>query len=174
MNNPYNSFQIEDKGNKQVVTAKKNKSVILVILLSIFAIQLTIGIIMLPFQNSEPTVIKIVIPVIYFLILLPVLRSLLWQVMGKHIITIREHKIEFEKKGDIFSKMLIVDRNKIDIRTKDNETSIGPLAMLQILKISSPAILKIYNENGKRITSIGCRDIMEANHLKNLYLKNES
>ncbi len=151
---------------RQTFSIKMIRSTVAVIVLSIFSIQLVVGILALPFSNSEPLTIRITLPLIYFTILIPVAHLLLWQIRGRYTITSDHTKVEILKKGGLANRKTILNKKDIQATIKDYEVSTGPLVILQLIGITPPYALKI--QHNDKTLSIGCKNIEDAEKLKNM------
>lgn len=150
----------------QTLTLKKTKSTIAIIFLTIFSIQLSMGILALPFSKSEPLTLRVTLPIIYMIILTLIIHFLLWQIRGRYVITPNKTHIEILLTGGLINRKVILDKKNIRISIKDLQVSTGPLVILQLLGITSPYNLKIVCD--KKTLTIGCNSIEDAKNAQSI------
>lgn len=128
--------KISNQENLTIVTPN-SKSFILIFFLSIISFQMFSGMVGLIVSKDKPPVIALIFMLLIFgTIFFFAFREVLWQIIGKSIITVSNETLTIKKKGSYFFKEKVYDIKEIEnLSLHNNSASIGPLAMLQLLKV---------------------------------------
>jgi len=151
------------------------KSWVLIIVLGLFAFQLTMGLIITIANVSKIPVGALIFQLIIFgTILFFLVRFLAWQLKGVQVLKQDNKELVFQRKSPVRNVLKSYNiENLGEFRIKDNSVSEGPIAMLQLLGISDKIQLTVNNgyDTVKLISGI---DIVEAEELKAKLEKNKT
>ena len=151
------------------------KSWVLIIVLGLFAFQLSMGLILTIANVSKIPVGALIFQLIIFgTILFFLVRFLAWQLKGVQVLKQDNKELVFQRKSPIRNVLKSYNiENLGEFRIKDNSVSEGPIAMLQLLGISDKIQLTVNNgyDTVKLISGI---DIVEAEELKAKLEKNKT
>jgi len=120
------------------ISTPKRKSWVLIIFLSLIALQFTNGIVQsLFFAHYLPLIGRIVIFILSSIVIYFTLKELLWQLKGVREIYISSVELKLSKLSPFWTKTKIYKPSEIKtIAIKDETVSEGPTAMLQLLNIT--------------------------------------
>ena len=155
------------------ITTPKRKSWALIFFLSLITLQFTNGIIQSLFLASDlPTIERIVIFILSVIVVYFTLKGLLWQLKGIREISINKDSLKLSKLSPLWTKTRTYKLSEIkNIDIKDEIVSEGPIAMLQLLRITDK--IKITFSYGyETITATSGIDQTEAIELKDI-IKNK-
>lgn len=164
---------IVEKTTGITITTPKRKSWALIFFLSLITLQFTNGIIQSLFLASDlPTIERIVIFILSVIVVYFTLKGLLWQLKGIREISINKDSLKLSKLSPLWTKTRTYKLSEIkNIDIKDETVSEGPIAMLQLLRITDK--IKITFSYGyETITATSGIDQTEAIELKDI-IKNK-
>ncbi len=143
------------------------KRVLLIVLISIYALVLGIGIMLIIANTSEiPIGLLLLLVLLFGTILFFLLKYLFWQLKGFSVITVDQNTLTVLKKSPLFNKTKVFDLNYIgSFVIRDNSVSNGPLGMLQLLGIVDKIVLTFEYEY-QTVTLISGIDATEAMAVK--------
>ena len=155
------------------ISTPKRKSWTVIIFLSLITLQFTNGFVQsLFFANDLPTIERIVIFVLSIIVVYFTMKGLLWQLKGVREIIISNDSLKLSKLSPFWTKTKTYNLSEVkNIDIKDESVSEGPLAMLQLLRITDK--IKITFSFGyETITATSGIDHTEAIELKDI-MKNK-
>ena len=120
------------------ISTPKRKSWALIIFLSLITLQFTNGIIQsLFFAHDLPVIGRIAIFILSSIVVYFTLKGLLWQLKGVKEIKISSDELKLSKLSPIWTKTKTYNLSEVkNIDIKDETVSEGPIAMLQLLRIT--------------------------------------
>ena len=155
------------------ISTPKRKSWALIIFLSLITLQFTNGIIQsLFFAHDLPVIGRIAIFILSSIVVYFTLKGLLWQLKGVKEIKISSDELKLSKLSPIWTKTKTYNLSEVkNIDIKDETVSEGPIAMLQLLRITDK--IKITFSYGyETIIATSGIDQTEAIELKDI-IKNK-
>lgn len=155
------------------ISTPKRKSWILIIFLSLITLQFTNGMVQsLFFARDLPTIGRVLIFIISIIVIYFTMKGLLWQLKGVREISIDKKNLKLSKLSPLWKKTKTYDISKVkNIDIKDESVSQGPIAMLQLLRITDK--IKITFSYGyETVTATSGIDQREALELKDV-IKNK-
>jgi hypothetical protein len=155
------------------MSTPKRKSWILIMLLSILTLQFTNVIIQsLFFAEAIPLPGRIAILIVSLTVVYITLKGLLWQLKGVKEIKITGDELKLSKLSPLWTKTKTYNLSEVkNIDINDETVSEGPIAMLQLLRITDK--IKITFSYGyETITATSGVDLTEAIELKSI-IKNK-
>ena len=155
------------------ISTPKRKSWSLIIFLSLITLQFTNGIIQsLFFAHDLPVIGRIAIFILSSIVVYFTLKGLLWQLKGVKEIKISSDELKLSKLSPIWTKTKTYNLSEVkNIDIKDETVSEGPIAMLQLLRITDK--IKITFSYGyETIIATSGIDQTEAIELKDI-IKNK-
>lgn len=161
--------EIIETNSEIIISTPKKRSWILIIFLSLITLQFTNGIIQsLFFTNNLPLISRIMILVLSITVVYFTLRGLLWQLKGIREISISNGELKLNKLSPLWTKTKTYKLSEVKtIDIKDEAVSEGPIAMLQLLRITDKIKITFFY-GYETITATGGIDLTEAIKLKKL------
>ena len=156
-----------------IILTPKQKSWVLIIFLSIITLQFTNGIVQsLFFTDDLPLVGRIAIFILSSFIAYFSFKELMWQSKGVQEININNDELKLSKLSPISSKTKTYRLSEVKtIDVKHESVSEGPMAMLQLLRITDKTKITFSYGYSTVIATSGI-DLTEALELKNI-IKNK-
>ena len=130
--------KIRETNSGIIISTPKKKSWILIIFLSLIAVQFTKGIVQsLFFASNLPLNGRIMILILSLTIVYFTLKAILWQLNGIRQIIIGSDNLKIIKLSPLWTKTKTYKLSEIKtIDIKDESVAEGPTAMLQLLSIT--------------------------------------
>lgn len=128
---------IYTKDNLIIITPKR-KSYVVIFFLSLLSIQTSFGLFVSIIHNKEkpPEIAMFFMIVVFGTIFFFAFREVLWQIKGRNIITVTNNTLTITKKGSYLFKEKVCDVKEVkNLSVNNNPETIGPLAMLQLLRV---------------------------------------
>jgi heme/copper-type cytochrome/quinol oxidase subunit 4 len=137
---------ILESTDEVIIITPKRKSWALIIVFTLLTLQFTIGLIQSLFFDSDFSIIeRIVLFIILSTILYIIVSGLLWQLKGKREIRITKSELIIRKHSPLYKR---TKRYKVEevknVEVIDESVSQGPIAMLQLLKITDKVKINFF------------------------------